>query len=121
MPARLIESLATTEALAELFSDKPVLQALLDFEVALARAQARLGIVPQTAVDAIAAAAQADAFESSTLSRDMLRAGTPGIPLVRALTERVRGGNLAAAGFVHWGATSQDLADTALVLLLKRA
>ena len=121
MTARLIESLATTEALAELFSDKPVLQALLDFEVALARAQARLGIVPQIAVDAIAAAAKADAFESSTLSRDMLRAGTPGIPLVRALTERVRGGNLAAAGFVHWGATSQDVADTALVLLLKRA
>jgi 3-carboxy-cis,cis-muconate cycloisomerase len=121
MPARLIESLATTEALAELFSDKPVLQALLDFEVALARAQARLGIVPQTAVDAIAAAAKAEAFDSSTLSRDMLRAGTPGIPLVRALTERVRGGSLAAAGFVHWGATSQDLADTALVLLLKRS
>ena len=121
MPARLIESLATTEALAELFSDKPVLQALLDFEVALARAQARLGIVPQTAADAIAAAANADAFESSTLSRDILRAGTPGIPLVRALTERVRGGNFAAAGFVHWGATSQDVADTALVLLLKRA
>jgi 3-carboxy-cis,cis-muconate cycloisomerase len=121
MPARLIESLATTEALAELFSDKPVLQALLDFEVALARAQARLGIVPQTAVEAIAAAAKADTFEPSTLSRDMLRAGTPGIPLVKALTERVRERNLAAAGFVHWGATSQDVADTALVLLLKRA
>ncbi len=121
MPARLIESLATTEALAELFSDKPVLQALLDFEVALARAQARLGIVPQTAVAAIAAAAQADAFDSSTLSRAMLRAGTPGIPLVKALTERVRSENAAAAGFVHWGATSQDVADTALVLLLKRA
>jgi 3-carboxy-cis,cis-muconate cycloisomerase len=121
MPARLIESLATTEALAELFSDKPVLQALLDFEVALARAQGRLGIVPQTAVDAIEAASKADLFESSTLCRDMLRAGTPGIPLVRALTERVRGGNSAAAGFVHWGATSQDVADTALVLLLKRA
>ena len=121
MPARLIESLATTEALAELFSDKPVLQALLDFEVALARAQARLGIVPQTAAAAIAAAAQADAFDSPTLSRAMLRAGTPGIPLVKALTERVRSDNVAAAGFVHWGATSQDVADTALVLLLKRA
>jgi len=121
MPARLIESLATTEALAELFSDKPVLQALLDFEVALARAQARLGIVPQTAVAAIAAAAQADAFDFPTLSRAMLRAGTPAIPLVKALTERVRSQNVAAAGFVHWGATSQDVADTALVLLLKRA
>jgi 3-carboxy-cis,cis-muconate cycloisomerase len=121
MPARLIESLATTEALAELFSDKLVLQALLDFEVALARAQARLGIVPQAAVAAIAAAAQADAFDSPTLSRAMLRAGTPGIPLVKALTERVRSENVAAAGFVHWGATSQDVADTALVLLLKRA
>lgn len=121
MPARLIESLATTEALAELFSDKPVLQALLDFEVALARAQARLGIVPQTAVAAIAAAAQADAFDFPTLSRAMLRSGTPAIPVVKALTERVRSQNVAAAGFVHWGATSQDVADTALVLLLKRA
>ena len=121
MPARLIESLATTGALAELFSDKLVLQAMLDFEVALARAEARLGIVRPEAVEAIARAAKAGDFDTSTLAHDILRAGTPGIPLVKALTERVRANNPAAAGFVHWGATSQDVADTALILLLKQA
>jgi 3-carboxy-cis,cis-muconate cycloisomerase len=121
MPARLIESLATTGALAELFSDKSVLQAMLDFEAALARAEARVGIVPPEAATAIARAAKADEFDTSTLAHDILRAGTPGIPLVKALTERVRTTDPPAAGFVHWGATSQDVADTALVLLLKQA
>ncbi len=121
MPSRLIESLATTGPFAELFSDRSILQAMLDFEVALARAQARLKIVPQSAAKAIASAANAEAFDPAALADATLRAGTPGIPLVRALTERVRGVDSAAAGFVHWGATSQDFCDTALVLLLKRA
>ncbi len=121
MSARLIDSLATTGALAELFSDTSVLQAMLDFEVALARAEARAGIVPRAAADAIRAAAKAGAFDIAALAHDTLRAGTPGIPVVKALTERVRAVDPVAAGFVHWGATSQDVADTALVLLLKRA
>lgn len=119
--ARLIESLATTDELAELFSDQSVLQALLDFEVALARAEARVGIVPQAAAESIAAAARAEAFDIAALSHDMLRAGTAGVPLAKALTERVRARNADAARYVHWGATSQDVADTALVLLLQRA
>jgi 3-carboxy-cis,cis-muconate cycloisomerase len=121
MAARLIDSLATTEELAELFSDESALQAMLDFEAALARAEAGLGIVPQAAAEKIALAAKAELFDSAALSRDTLRAGTPGIPLVKALTERVRATDPTAAGFVHWAATSQDVADTALVLLLKRA
>jgi len=121
MPASLIDSLATTPPLAELFSDRSVLQAMLDFEAALARAEARLGLVPQSAADAIAVAAKAEAFDLATLSHDILRAGTPGIPLAKALTEKVRASNPDAAGYVHWGATSQDVADTALILLLKRA
>jgi 3-carboxy-cis,cis-muconate cycloisomerase len=119
--ARLIESLATTAPLAELFSDQSVLQALLDFEVALARAEARVGIVPHAAAESIAAAAKAEAFDVAALSHDMLRAGTVGVPLAKALTERVREKDAEAARYVHWGATSQDVADTALVLLLKRA
>jgi 3-carboxy-cis,cis-muconate cycloisomerase len=118
---RLIESLATTEPLAELFSDRSVLQALLDFEVALVRAEARVGIVPHAAAESIAAAAKVEAFDAAALSREMLRAGTAGIPLAKALTERVRAKDTEAARYVHWGATSQDVADTALVLLLKRA
>src|SRR5207249_1233272 len=110
-----------TGPLAELFSDQSVLQGMLDFEAALAQAEARLGIVPQAAADAISAVAKVEAFDTAALARDTLRAGTPGIPLVKALTERVRALNPEAACFVHWGATSQDVADTALILLLKRA
>jgi 3-carboxy-cis,cis-muconate cycloisomerase len=121
MSARLIDALATTGPLAELFSDGCVLQAMLDFEVALARAEARAGVIPQTAADAIASAARPDAFNTANLAHDTFRAGTPGIPLAKALTEVVCSKDASAAGFVHWGATSQDVADTALVLLLKRA
>jgi 3-carboxy-cis,cis-muconate cycloisomerase len=121
MPVRLIDSLASTEPLAEVFSDRSILQAMLDFESALARVEARVQIIPPAAAEVIAAAAQADEFDIAALSRDTLRAGTPGIPLVKALMEVVRTKDAAAAGFVHWGATSQDVADTALILLLKRA
>lgn len=121
MSVPLIDSLASTEPLANLFSDISILQAMLDFEVALARVESRLGIIPAAAADAIVAAAKPEAFDLADLSRGALRAGTPSIPLVKALTEAVRSKSEAAAGFVHWGATSQDVSDTALMLLLKRA
>jgi 3-carboxy-cis,cis-muconate cycloisomerase len=121
MPARLIDSLATTEPLAELFSDQSVLQAMLDFESALARAEARAGVVPQSAANAIRKAAKPENFDVADLAAATLRAGTPGIPLAKALRQKVRAIDEGAASFVHWGATSQDIADTALILLLKRA
>jgi 3-carboxy-cis,cis-muconate cycloisomerase len=121
MPVRLIDSLATTEPLANIFSDEQVLQAMLDVESALARAEARLNIIPLDAAEAIAAAANADAFDIAAMARETSRAGTPAIPLVKALTERVRASDPNAARFVHWGATSQDVTDTALILLLRRA
>jgi 3-carboxy-cis,cis-muconate cycloisomerase len=121
MPVPLIESLATTEELANAFSDQQVSQAMLDFEAALARAEAREGVIPQNAADAIGKAATAEVFDTAQLSREALRAGTPAIPVVKALTERVRASDPDAARFVHWGATSQDVTDSALVLLLGRA
>jgi 3-carboxy-cis,cis-muconate cycloisomerase len=120
VPVKLIDSLATTEPLSEIFSDESVLQAMLEFEVALARAQARLGIIPALAVDAIASSARVQYFDVAALAHDTLHAGTPVIPLSKTLTEKVRALNADAAKFVHWGATSQDAADTALILLLKR-
>ncbi len=117
----LIESLATTDVLAKLFSDASVLEAMLRFEVALVRVEARLGIVPRAAAEEIAAAAKAEFFDAEAISRDSFRVGTPVIPLVKALRERVQADDPAAANFVHWGATSQDVADTAIVLLLKQA
>ncbi len=118
---RLIESLATTEALSDLFSDESVLQAMVDFEVALAKAESRCGIIPQSAADAIAASANIKQLDSARIARDSQRAGTVAIPFVKAFTETVRSANPEAAGFVHWGATSQDVSDTALILLLKKA
>jgi 3-carboxy-cis,cis-muconate cycloisomerase len=121
MGARLMESLATTEPLAEIFSDRSVLTAMLAFESALARSQARFNLIPASAADAIAAAADAARFDPTTLARGALLSGTPAIPLVKALTEQVGMHDPVAAGFVHWGATSQDVCDTAMVLLLKKA
>jgi 3-carboxy-cis,cis-muconate cycloisomerase len=121
MPARLIEGLATTEPLAELFSDQSVLQAMLDFEVALARAEARVDVVPRAAAQHIAAVARAEDFDIAALANAMVRAGTAAIPVLKVLTEKVRVRNPEAARYVHWGATSQDVADTAMILLLKRA
>ncbi|MEO8052113.1 MAG: 3-carboxy-cis,cis-muconate cycloisomerase [Acidobacteriota bacterium] len=123
MFTRLMESLAATEALSQVFSDASVLQAMLDFEVALARAEAHCGVIPSQAAETIAAVARADSFDSAELSelvRLSLRAGTPALPFVQTLKQKVRAKETSAAGFVHWGATSQDVVDTALVLLLGR-
>jgi 3-carboxy-cis,cis-muconate cycloisomerase len=121
MSVRLIDSLATTPVLAELFSDESVLRAMLDFESALARAEARTGVIPKDAADTITALAKPGSFDAAALSIAAFQAGTPAIPLVKALTEQVRKTNAEAARFVHWGATSQDVVDTAMSLLLKRA
>ena len=121
MPVRLTDSLATTQPLAALFSDQSLIQAMLDFEVALAAAETACGIVPPGAADAIAKAAQGANLDVGALAEETLRAGTPAIPIVKGLTELVRVKSSTAAGFVHWGATSQDVTDSALVLLLKKA
>ena len=118
MFTRLMESLAATESLSRVFSDGNVLQAMLDFEAALARAEARCGVIPAEAAEHITRAARAEGFDVGELTRLSLRAGTPAIPLVKMLTARVRAADESAAGFVHWGATSQDAVDSALVLLL---
>lgn len=121
MTARFINSFATTEPLASLFSDHSVLHAMLKFEAALAQAEARHNIIAQSEANAIAEAAQPEDFDIPAMIRETQLSATPGVPLVKALTERVRSKNPTAAGFVHWGATSQDVCDTALVLLLKQA
>src|SRR5580658_6410858 len=121
MSGRLIESLATTPILAALFSDESVLQAMLDFEAALARVESRSGVIPKEAADVITAAARHRNFDVSALADAAFHAGTPVIPLVKMLTDQVRKTDADAARFVHWGATSQDVADSAMSLLLKRA
>ena len=117
MPSRLIDGFATTGALAGAFSDASVLDAMLRFETALARSQAALGIIPPHAADAIAAV---DRIDPQCLSEQARQSASLSIPFVKALTDAVRQIDPEAAGFVHWGATSQDVLDSALMLLLAR-
>jgi 3-carboxy-cis,cis-muconate cycloisomerase len=121
MTDRLIDALTTTQALTDVFDDASVLQTLLDVEAALARAEAAVGVIPAGAAAAIARAAVAADFDTGSLARDARTAGTLAIPLVAALTARVAAREPDAARFVHWGATSQDVIDTAMSLLVGRA
>jgi 3-carboxy-cis,cis-muconate cycloisomerase len=119
MPHLLTRALATTSEMEAAFSDASVLQAMLDFESALARAEARAGVIPAAAASAITEAAATAEFDTELLARQALRAGTLAIPLVRMLIARVHESDPSSSAYVHWGATSQDVTDTALVLLLK--
>jgi 3-carboxy-cis,cis-muconate cycloisomerase len=103
-------------------SDRAVLQAMLDAERALAVASARAGIVPEAAAAAIAGACRADRFDPDDLGRRAEAAGNPVVPLVRDLTGAVeREAGPEAARWVHSGATSQDILDTAASLVAFRA
>ena len=90
MSLRLIECFGSTEELAELFSDRSVIESMLAFEAGLARAQARVGLIPQRAADAICSAASADGFDAAKLAGEARESATLTAPLVRTLTERVR-------------------------------
>jgi len=109
------------EAVDGVFSDGRRVQAMLDFEAALARAEARVGVIPAAAATFIAARCRAELFDIESLARDAALAGNPAIPLVRQLTRLVAEEDAEAAHFVHWGATSQDAIDTGFVLQLRQA
>ncbi|MFT4248786.1 MAG: 3-carboxy-cis,cis-muconate cycloisomerase [Pseudomonas sp.] len=115
----LLGSLFGDPEIDALFDDHVRLQGMLDFEVALARAEARCGVIPQSAVPAIAAACEASHYDIGELAAATALAGNPAIPLVKALTARVAAGDVEAARWVHWGATSQDVIDTGSVLQLR--
>src|SRR5215211_4523755 len=117
----LSDSLATTDALEEVFSDASLLHGMLAFETALAAAESAAGVIPSGAAEAIAAAAARSAFDPAAIARAARESGTIAIPFVKALTDQVRQSDAGSAQFVHWGATSQDVADTAMVLALVRA
>src|SRR5277367_3845239 len=119
--ARLLDPLFTTDAMREIFSDRGRLQGMLDFEAALARALARAGVAPAASIDPIVAQCNADHFALDVLAREAALAGNLAIPLVKALTAAVAKSDAKAAGFIQWGATSQDAIDTGLVLQLRDA
>src|SRR5208282_1727353 len=117
----LLDPLFRRDALDKLFSDEACIQGMLDFEAALARAEAASGIVPVSQAQIIAARCRAENFDLSAIAKDAALAGNLAIPLVRKLTELVAHEDKDAARFVHWGATSQDAIDTGCILQVRGA
>jgi 3-carboxy-cis,cis-muconate cycloisomerase len=109
----------SSAAMRAVCDDARTLQHMLDFEAALARAEAATGVIPRAAVDAIAKAGNAESFDMADLAEAATRSGNLAIPLVKALTSAVAKSNPEAARYVHWGATSQDVIDTAVMLTLR--
>jgi 3-carboxy-cis,cis-muconate cycloisomerase len=99
-------------------SDRAWVQAMLDAERALAAAEARAGVIPVSAADAIAKSSRAELFDLEQIGLGGRHVGNPVEPLVRALTAEIGGD---AGRYVHWGATSQDILDTAAMLVARSA
>ncbi|MFI9106566.1 3-carboxy-cis,cis-muconate cycloisomerase [Streptomyces fildesensis] len=100
--------------------DTAWLQAMLDAEAALARAQATTGTLPASAAQTITAVAHADRFDLTALARGSRLSANPVVGLVHALTALVAAQDPAAAEYVHHGSTSQDILDTAAMLVADR-
>jgi len=123
MPATALDSLIfrdifSTEAMRRVFSDENRVQRYLDFEAALARVQARLKIIPQEAADEIGKHCSVGEYDMAKLKQVTERIGYPVLPVVQQLVARCRD-NLGE--WCHWGATTQDVTDTATILQIREA
>lgn len=117
LDSAIFKPLFTDDEISALLSDPALVRALVDVEVALAQAQARAGIIPAKAAKQIAKAG-AEKVDMAALIQGAVRSGFPIIALVQELRKQA---GPDAAPFVHWGATTQDIMDTACVLQLRSA
>jgi 3-carboxy-cis,cis-muconate cycloisomerase len=115
----LFAPMLSSAAMRAVCDDATILQNMLDFEAALARAEAAAGVIPANAVGPIMNACKAESFDLAALAEAATRSGNLAIPLVKALTANVTRADAEAARYVHWGATSQDVIDTAAMLGLR--
>ncbi|AVO52383.1 3-carboxy-cis,cis-muconate cycloisomerase [Pseudomonas mendocina] len=121
MSNQLFDAYFTAPAMRAIFCDAGRVQGMLDFEAALARAEARVGLIPTEAVAPIEAACKAELYDYPALAQAIATAGNSAIPLVKALGKRIAASNPEAERYVHLGATSQDAMDSGLVLQLRAA
>jgi 3-carboxy-cis,cis-muconate cycloisomerase len=117
----LLAPMLSSAAMRAICDDAAFLQHMLDFEAALARTEAAAGVIPASAAGPIAKACKAGAFDLAALAEAATRSGNLAIPLVKMLTAEVARADPEAARYVHWGATSQDVIDTASMLTLRAA
>ncbi|MBD8828336.1 3-carboxy-cis,cis-muconate cycloisomerase [Pseudomonas sp. CFBP 13602] len=118
---QLFDVYFTAPAMRQIFCDHGRVQGMLDFEAALARAQARVGVIPSAAVAPIEAACKAQLYDFQALAQAIASAGNSAIPLVKMLGKVISATDAEAERYVHLGATSQDVMDTGLVLQLLAA
>ena len=116
--SHLLRDLYGTEAMRAVWDDRQLLQKWLDYEAALARAESQVGLVPVDAAEEIARKSQADLFDLALMKSGIDKAVHPLVPVIWQLSELCEG---QAGGYVHWGATTQDVMDTALILQIRDA
>ncbi|MBZ0251145.1 MAG: adenylosuccinate lyase family protein [Burkholderiales bacterium] len=104
-----------TPAMRAVFDDRELVRKYVQVEVALAKAQARCGVIPAAAAEEIAAKCDADTLDFDLLRHETEIVGYPILPLVHQISKQAG----ASGGFVHWGATTQDIMDTAVVLQVR--
>jgi 3-carboxy-cis,cis-muconate cycloisomerase len=115
----LLAPMLSSAAMRAICDDAATLQNMLDFEAALARAEAVVGVIPADAAAPITKACRAESFDLAGLADAATRSGNLAIPLVKALTANVAKADAEASRYVHWGATSQDVIDTGAMLALR--
>src|ERR1700693_4087981 len=123
MPSTILDSavfrdIFTTPAMRNVFSDENRVQKYLDFEAALARAQGKLGIIPKNAAAEIVRHCSADKIDMAKLKEATERIGYPVLPVVQQLVKLCKDG---LGEWSHWGATTQDITDSATVMQMREA
>jgi len=116
-----LRDLFASPQIAACFDDDALIGGMLSFERALARAEGACGAIPASAAAQIDEVGSGTTFDVGALVTEARRAGTLAIPFVRHLTAQVENVDAEASRYVHWGATSQDVLDTALALCAKEA
>src|SRR3569833_366330 len=102
----------------QVWSDGNRIQKYLDFEAGLARAQAKLKIIPQEACDEILKHVKVEQYDIARLKSETERIGYPVLPVVAQLVKLCKGG---LGEWCHWGATTQDITDTATVMQIRES
>jgi 3-carboxy-cis,cis-muconate cycloisomerase len=111
----ILGTLYGSDVMRAVFDEAAYFQRMLDVEAALARVQGRMGIIPADAADAIVAAAKLENLRTEDLAASARNVGYPVVGLVNGLSKAAG----AAGGWTHWGATTQDIMDTATVLQVR--
>src|SRR5262245_34677999 len=118
-PSSLLLPMFSSAAMRAVVDDRAHLQRMLDFEAALARAEAAVAVIPAGGVDAVVKAARAELYDLAAIGEAAIHTGNIAGPVIDALTAEVAKSDTWAARYVNWGATAQDVIDTALMIELR--